>query len=67
MRWFKKQSGDRRIVQKFLWFPLTIDNETRWLEFARFEQEIKSTFIVSSELLAFPTKITSYINIRWIN
>lgn len=37
MRWKKKQKsvfkpGDLRVKHKFLWFPVTINNETRWLE-----------------------------------
>jgi hypothetical protein len=28
----KYLANERKLVQKFLWFPLTIDGETRWLE-----------------------------------
>lgn len=28
-----------RIVKQFLWLPLTLNNETRWLEFAHIEQK----------------------------
>jgi hypothetical protein len=37
MRWFKKpipREGENRRRRKFLWLPLTIDHETRWLEYA---------------------------------
>lgn len=35
MRWAKKpppRPGHREAVTRFLWFPLTIQGETRWLE-----------------------------------
>lgn len=37
MRWFKKltltpKTGSLRIKKRFLWFPVKINNETRWLE-----------------------------------
>lgn len=30
--------GTQRVIQKFLWLPLTIDNQTRWFETARIKQ-----------------------------
>jgi hypothetical protein len=38
----KYQSGDQRLVKRFLLFPLTLGDETRWLESARIVQ----TFVV---------------------
>lgn len=35
MRWKKATIGDARHRLKFLWFPLRVDNEVRWLEYAR--------------------------------
>ena len=34
MRWIKEQYelGDTKIETKFLWFPVEIKGETRWLE-----------------------------------
>jgi|TARA_R110000868_G_scaffold406490_1_gene686939 hypothetical protein len=29
-------SNEKKLVQKFLWFPLTINCETRWLEEASY-------------------------------
>lgn len=34
MRWKTPNVGDTKTIRKFLWFPLTIHGETRWLEFA---------------------------------
>jgi hypothetical protein len=31
------KKGDTKIKTKFLWFPLTINNEKRWLEKATYE------------------------------
>ena len=47
MKWKKKKKsytpspshGDLRTVRKFLWFPKTIDEETRWLCFGTYEQK----------------------------
>ena len=41
MRKFKPQYGSTRIVSRFLIFPVTIGNETRWFERARIKQEYK--------------------------
>lgn len=44
MRWGTKQPeykvGDVRFVRKFLWLPMTIDGETRWLETACIKQQV---------------------------
>lgn len=32
MRWNEPESGDEKIKRKFALFPITIDGETRWLE-----------------------------------
>lgn len=37
--------GDTKTVKKFLWFPMTLQNETRWLEKAEI------VYIVDLELL----------------
>lgn len=29
MRWYKQSS---RVIKRFAWFPITIGDETRWLE-----------------------------------
>jgi hypothetical protein len=47
MRFTKKRDlfisymkDERKIIQKFLWLPLTIGNETRWLETAELEYRV---------------------------
>lgn len=39
MKWKTVQDGDKQIVTKFLWLPLTLGGDTRWLERATFERE----------------------------
>ena len=42
MRWYLKpepEVGQVRFVRKFLWWPLKIKNEIRWLEFAYIRQQ----------------------------
>lgn len=38
MRQRHPNSGDLRTVRVFLFLPETLDNETRWMEWARIEQ-----------------------------
>ena len=44
MRWEKKLrrewvEGDKRIVERFLFLPVSLEGQVRWLEWARIEQE----------------------------
>jgi hypothetical protein len=39
MRFKRKPIKDREVISKFLWFPLEIKDEIRWLERATFERE----------------------------
>ncbi len=38
MRWQAAQVGDERIIRKFLWWPMCLDGQTRWLERAYIRQ-----------------------------
>lgn len=38
MKWSEPQQNDERIIIRFLILPLTIDYETRWLEFVKIKQ-----------------------------
>jgi len=48
MRWRKPAEGAKRKVSKFLLSPMTIGNETRWLEWATWE-EIYNPFFNGGE------------------
>lgn len=54
MRWNIKQHNyeDTRTIKKFLWFPILIDDELRWLETALIEQQYS---------------FMGWENIRWCN
>ena len=40
MRWYKNQNyGALRVVSKFLFFPKQIGGETRWWEYATWEEK----------------------------
>ena len=39
MRWYKPCFGKKKVVTKFAFFPITIENETRWLEKVTIEME----------------------------
>lgn len=32
-----RATGEKKTIRRFLWFPLTIGDRRRWLEFATFE------------------------------
>jgi hypothetical protein len=38
MRWHETLPNTRRTVSRFLWAPLTINGETRWLERASWDE-----------------------------
>lgn len=37
----KYKLNETRVIKKFLFFPLTLDGETRWLEVAKIKQKVK--------------------------
>lgn len=48
MRWHHKQppkKGDTRIRTAFLWQPKQIGHESRWLERARWREEVREVYI----------------------
>lgn len=72
MRWKKKivphpKVGDLRGVDVFLWFPKTIDGETRWLEKSTVIQElqrIEILYVTGPQ----PDDIiwrAGWVNLRW--
>ncbi len=36
--------GDKRVVKKFLWFPIWLNNECRWLESAFIEERFEDDY-----------------------
>jgi hypothetical protein len=36
----EKHVGEQRVIEKFLWFPVVISGEWRWLERATIVQEV---------------------------
>lgn len=38
MRWKAVQFGTKRVIRRFLFWPLRIDQEMRWMEWVRIEQ-----------------------------
>ena len=43
MRFYEKEplhAGETRTITKFLWYPVKIERETRWLETAKIIQEV---------------------------
>lgn len=50
MRWTKKKDGDKRVVERFALVPITIGDETRWLEWCTIAQTYISTWTSQGEL-----------------
>ena len=48
-----KEYGTTKIVTKFLWFPLTLERETRWME---------RVFIKQKQINYY-----EYFGMRWLN
>lgn len=38
MRWIGRISGETRVITRFLFFPLKVNSEWRWLEVAKIHQ-----------------------------
>ena len=73
MRWRikpKKQNKQRDVKYryKFLWFPLCIDNEVRWLEFAHIKYvfEVYESYTYDEYIGAIPYTITHWLPIKFI-
>lgn len=49
MRWKTKPKnnkvGEKRVLEAFLFIPVKIGNEWRWLETAKIEQELKESYV----------------------
>jgi hypothetical protein len=45
MRWRRRNIGDIRIKTKFLWWPLEINREVRWLERATIKYVYRESWI----------------------
>jgi hypothetical protein len=62
MKWQKEKTRPRnhtlQIISKFLWRPLCINNQTRWLE----KCKIKRVFL---ESYFYP--MGKWVNLRWID
>ena len=68
MRWKTKKKlgpkvGDRRIVTKFMWFPTTFDDETRWLERTLVEQVFRKWQHCIPE--GGPVTVVGWRTIKW--
>lgn len=62
MRRKRPKQGQRRIVRKFLWLPLEIGGEMRWLEHATIEEQVQ--YFVGS--FSGQDKGWGWVSVRWI-
>ena len=60
MRWNIPVCGERRTVTKFLWFPLKINKEVRWLEKATYVEEYGSFYFCGGYYM-------DWNPIKWVN
>lgn len=62
--------GDKQYVTKFLWFPMRIGDETRWLEKAMYVREYRGFFKFKwAEILVCPLTDNAFdwFPVRWCN
>ena len=60
------KAGDKRFIIKFLWLPMTINGETRWLEFASIQQKaVKRTYVVLEGSPDSSVEYIGYVNTYW--
>lgn len=65
MRFYHKNNdkeGDTRVVRKFLWLPLRIGDETRWLECCHLVQTLEQEFDTTSGYSGFVWKTIGWVN-----
>lgn len=53
--------GDVRVDRRFLWLPLKLGDETRWLEFAAIYQRYEETM----ELAQYGLECEDWVDVRW--
>ena len=51
MRWRTPKMGDKKIVTKFAFFPIRIDDEVRWLEKVAIEMEYGITMWIPTKFI----------------
>ncbi len=51
MRWNTDRVGDVKVITKFLWFPVWINHEYRWLEKAtiRYSLKYRTKYFIGTE------------------
>ena len=60
--------GDERVVEKFLLFPKTINNEMRWLETAKILQRYSGKYIqIRGEFCCKNKEIYFWKDIRFVD
>ena len=68
MKWLsdplEDKEGNQRVIEKFLWFPIKISGEWRWLEKCKILQEIRACDIGGS--MEWGKYKRYWINIEWI-
>lgn len=55
--------GDERIVRRFLLHPVTINEERRWLEFARIRQRCTIRFGADGD----GNRVRTWENVAWVD
>lgn len=62
----EKNYLERRITRKFLWFPLQLGNEIRWLEYSHIEEVVDYTINIRA---TSDDKIRVYYwkKVKWVD
>lgn len=60
--------GSIKTVYKFLWWPKTIDNETRWLEYSVWTEQYQNKKIyIGLDYDLHEHIVQEWIPIKWLN
>ena len=62
MRWTKPNLGDERIITIFALFPITLNNETRWLEKCTIKQRYEERYNVSRDVI-----LGDLVEVAWVD
>lgn len=58
----RPESGDSRAIEKFLWLPMIIDGERRWLTRTKIQQRYKA--VVWEDIMGMPMH-WDWVNVAW--
>lgn len=62
----KDNYNNTRIIKKFLWLPMQLENELRWMEYACIQQVVDYEINIHTRS-EDKTRVYYWRNLRWMN